>query len=348
MGWLRDLRELSGLEVHAVGYEPLPLGDGNIRQYLLSPPVRGKIGYLLSGHRLREAIREIQPDVLVAYRVMSYGFAAAASGFHPLVVGAHEGNTVYPKNPRIRRHLTRYALRRADLIHTCEGHMEHTMRQLGANPSRIRVLHLGVRTDILHPGDSSEKPPRIIASLQLDPDQGTDLILRAVSELRSHGLEVELWIVGEGSDRDRLEGMVVDLHLQGVVRFLGRLRLEEMAEAYRQASIYASMVPTDGASDSLLEAMSSGLLPVVVDNEVNRNWITTGRDGVLVSRGDVSEMARGIFAALTSQGELVQARERNRKRICMEADRKINMGKMVKWWEALVAKRNRSSLIEVS
>src|SRR5207344_1149147 len=97
------------LEVHAVDYETPSLGDGSIRQYLLSSPVSGKMRYLISGLRLREVMREIQPDILVAYRVTSYGFAAAASGFHPLVVAAQDEKTVYPTNSRINRLLTRYA-----------------------------------------------------------------------------------------------------------------------------------------------------------------------------------------------------------------------------------------------
>src|SRR5213594_1845922 len=87
-GWLKDLCELFGLEIHAVDYEAPPLPSRDIRQHLLVPPLRGKIRYLVSRGALRKVLRELRPDLLVAYRVISYGFAASRSGFHPLVLAA--------------------------------------------------------------------------------------------------------------------------------------------------------------------------------------------------------------------------------------------------------------------
>jgi len=335
-GWLWDLRELFGLEVHAIDYVASPLLDRHVRQHVLKPPLKGKTRYLVSDIALRRVLREVQPDLLVAYRVISYGFAAARSGFHPLVLAAQGQNIVSPEVPRALGWCARYAVRHADMILAWAGHMEKALCKLGADPTRIRVLHRGIRTDVFDSAPSASRAPRIVTSRQLDPYYRTDLVVRAFAEIRRTGIDAELWIAGEGPERPRLEDMVRQLNLDGYVRFLGRLEPEALARAYREASVYASMVPTDGVSSSLLEAMSSGLVPVVIDNEPNRSWVTSDRDGILVPAGDVSGMARGLISALARDGPLSEAPDRNRCRIVADADRKTNLGIIVEWWRGLV------------
>jgi len=222
--------------------------------------------------------------------------------------------------------------------------MAEAMQRLGADPSRIRVLPTGVRTDIFRPGSDAERGLRILSSRQLRRFYRIDLLVKALAEVRALGVPAELWIAGEGPERPDLERLSRQLGCASAVRFLGRLAMEDLAAVYRQASVYASMAPTDGVSASLLEAMSSGLIPVVVDNGPNRLWIESGRNGLLVPAEDVHAMARALVEALSDGGVSSGTREGNRDLMIGKVDRKTNLGKMVEWWRELAERYEKEKL----
>ncbi len=342
--WMDDLCSLFGLEVHAVDYEVPSLPNASIRQHLLPTRAPGRARYFLSAGSLRALINQIQPDLVLAQRVTSYGFVAARAGVRPLVLSAQSQNIVADDSPPGTRFCARYALRRADLIHAFADHMAEAMQRLGADPSRIRVLPTGVRTDIFRPGSDAERGLRILSSRQLRRFYRIDLLVKALAEVRALGVPAELWIAGEGPERPDLERLSRQLGCASAVRFLGRLAMEDLAAVYRQASVYASMAPTDGVSASLLEAMSSGLIPVVVDNGPNRLWIESGRNGLLVPAEDVHAMARALVEALSDGGVSSGTRERNRDLMIGKVDRKTNLGKMVEWWRELAERYEKEKL----
>jgi glycosyltransferase involved in cell wall biosynthesis len=334
-GWMDDLSALMGIEVHAVDFSASSLCGPSIRQHQLATRVAGKMRYLMAGAPLRRLLRAIRPDIVLAYRVTSYGFAAARSGVRPLVLAAQGQNIVSVESPVGSAFCARYALSRADLIHAWASHMAQAMERLGADPARIQVLHRGVRTDVFHPDRERQQPLRLITSRQLAAYYRTDLVIRAVSTVRAGGTPLELWVAGEGPERASLEQLVGQLGLSGAVRFLGRLPTQGLAEAYRQCSLYASMVPTDGVSSSLLEAMSAELYPFAIDNEANRAWIQ-GNRGALVVAGDPLALAKAITCAIAAPAAMDAARRANRARVVAEADRTTNLRLMLSRWGSLV------------
>jgi glycosyltransferase involved in cell wall biosynthesis len=335
VSWMEDLAGLLDLEVHAVDYDTprTPIRHIAAHHHIRAPENRTR--YLTTARRVRQVVERIQPDLLLAYRVVSYGYTAARTGIHPLVLAGQGQWIVHPDSFAGFRWLARHALRQADLIHAWAEHMAKAMRGLGADPARIRVLHRGVRTDIFHPGANADRPPRIITSRQLDSYYRTDLVIRALARLARRGSPAELWIAGDGPQRQSLERLVTDLDLSGRVRFLGRLPLPELAEAYRQSSVYAAMVPSDGVSSSLLESMASGLYPVVVDNDANRDWIENGHNGSLVPPGDLDALVRAIENAVGDEGGGAETAQVNRERVVARADRRTNLELIVGWWRDL-------------
>ncbi len=334
-GWMDDLSTLMGIEVHSVDFKASSICGSSIRQHRLVPRMAGKLRYLMAGAALRRLLRAIRPDILLAYRVTSYGFAAARSGVRPLAIAAQGQNIVSVDSPPGSAFCARYALPRADLLHAWAHHMAQAMQRLGADPARIQVLHRGVRTDIFHCDPERQQSLRVITSRQLAAYYRTDLVIRAVGAVRQRGIPLELWVAGEGPERGNLEQLVGQLGLAPAVRFLGRLPIQDLAEAYRQCSWYASMVPTDGVSSSLLEAMSGGLYPLVIDNEANRTWIQEGR-GALVPAGDPEALAAALVDAIAARDATERARRANRARIVAEADRATNLRLMVARWSSLV------------
>ena len=77
-------------------------------------------------------------------------------------------------------------------------------------------------------------------------------------------------------------------------RVQGRLGAGALAGELRAADVYVSTSRSDSTSVSLLEAMACGIPPVVTDIPANREWITEGRNGLLVPPGDPVRLAEAL------------------------------------------------------
>lgn len=86
------------------------------------------------------------------------------------------------------------------------------------------------------------------------------VLIEAVSKMSPL---VELWIVGDGPDRDSLGSLVKKIGIEKKVKFLGKMR--DVFGVIKQATIYVQASLHEGLSISMLEAMVGGLPMVVSD-----------------------------------------------------------------------------------
>src|SRR5690606_5734681 len=92
----------------------------------------------------------------------------------------------------------------------------------------------------------------------------------------------DLVILGEGELRDSLQQQIDDAGLADRISMPGRVG--NVADWYVQADLYALSSRVEGLSNTLLEAMASGLAPVAFDCETGpREIVRHGIDGVLVT-----------------------------------------------------------------
>ena len=131
------------------------------------------------------------------------------------------------------------------------------------------------------------------------------------------------------------------LGLEEDVRFRGALGEEVIARALRDADVYVSAAPTDGASLGLLEAMATGLLPVVADIPANREWVRHGENGLLFAPGSPDALAEALLAAAHDLPMRVKARERNPEIIRERAGFDAGMNRISGIYEGLVQKNSR-------
>ena len=109
-----------GFDVHVGGDAEEVLHDPTLESAGIpvhSPPVtrrRSPLGMLATARWVRRLVREIEPDVVSAHWLPSFGFAAALAGARPLALTAW-GTDIYEAG-RLMRLADRFALRRADLV----------------------------------------------------------------------------------------------------------------------------------------------------------------------------------------------------------------------------------------
>ncbi len=118
-------------------------------------------------------------------------------------------------------------------------------------------------------------------------------------------------MAGDGSLRDAVEALIQKEGVAGDVTLEGFVGAPRLLELYRGGGVYVSLSRSDSTSQSLLEAMASGLFPIATDIEGNREWITHRREGYLVPAGDADATACAIAEAWNDpEADAIRARAR--------------------------------------
>jgi glycosyltransferase involved in cell wall biosynthesis len=299
---------------------------------------------------LKRVLREVKPDLLHAHYVVEYGFFAATAGFHPLVISAWGSDVlVAAKASRLAGFITRYTLRRADLITSNNEHMTETLRQMGVPQERLATIVFGTDAFFLERPEasvnrlsSSAAPPTIISTRSLDsPLYNIDLVLRAVASLVSRFPDVQLLIAGTGTLRPKLEALTRDLGLDKHVQFVGWLDNAALRDAFLRSHVYVSVPDSDATSVSTLSAMAAGCFPVLSDLPTQREWIEDGVNGFLTPLHDVQGLSVRLGEALHNEELRREAAEHNREVVEARGLWENSVPIMEAWYRQLAERRSR-------
>ncbi len=135
-----------------------------------------------------------------------------------------------------------------------------------------------------------EAEPVILAAGRLSREKGFDLLIRSWELLEERYPDWTLLIVGEGKERQRLEGQVKEAGLKRL-RFAGAVH--SLEDCYVKASFFVLSSRSEGFGMVLVEAMHFGL-PVVCYSCAPgpRKIVVHGENGFLVKPGDVADFAQ--------------------------------------------------------
>lgn len=177
---------------------------------------------------------------------------------------------------------------------------------LGVPWTRISRMSSGVDSHHFRPGppdpaiEASLPPrtgPRVIFTGRLHPQKNLDLILNAWPAVVAR-TGATLILVGEGPDRDRLMSLSQALGIGDYVHFSGSVT--DPSGILRSAEVFVLPSVAEGMSNSLLEAMSTGL-PCVASDIGGNNDLLGGREavGLLVDPGQAEAWSSAVIELLT-------------------------------------------------
>ena len=207
----------------------------------------------------------------------------------------------------VKRVLERTVYRRADaVVVLSEAFKEIAVASYGVSASRVHRLPPGVDLATFSPGDRQaarralgvkEATSLVVAVRRLRNRMGLEVAIEAVAGI-DPALDLELVVVGEGPEQQRLEELAATLGAP--VRFAGRVSDEVLVEWYRAADL--SVVPTvalEGFGLVVLESLAVGT-PVVASNVDGLGDAMEGLpNAVLVPPGDAPSLRSAIEGVVT-------------------------------------------------
>lgn len=181
------------------------------------------------------------------------------------------------------------------------------LAEIGVSEKRINVIHNGIDWNRIRHTKPAAATSDIVYLGRLQPHKNVDLLVRALGILRKKGLSPTLTVIGDGPERDALQGLVAELDLKEQVRFLGPVAEDDEVYALLKASLLFVHPSTKegGGSITSLEANAAGL-PVVAFRHpggISPELIEEGINGHWVGEVDAAALANGIAQGLTLAGQ---------------------------------------------
>lgn len=185
--------------------------------------------------------------------------------------------------------------------------VQQLVERAGVDARRVVRIPMGVDVSVFKkraprtPG----APLELVSVARLNPMKGHVFAFRALSLLKAEGLRFSYRVIGGGEHRATLEAEAAALGLASEVKFLGSLGEREVAREMASADVLllTSIGLGEAAPVCVMEAMASGVPPVVSIIGGTPEMIEDGVDGLLVPQEDVAAIAKAI-SLLADDAEL--------------------------------------------
>ena len=252
--------------------------------------------------RLARALRAARPQLVHTrnWPGLDGVVAARLAGIRTVLHGEHgwgmdDPRGELPRRVRARRFLTRWIRE-----YTCVSReMVHWLRDVIGVRIPVTQIYNGVDTDVFRPDRSAAPGVRrelglpdgafvVAICARLDPIKDHPTLFRAIERVRASGVAIRLLVVGDGPERDRL-GRVAGAETS----FLGDR--SDVPRILRATDAFALTSLNEGISNTILEAMASGLPVVATRVGGNPELVQHDVTGVLVEPGDDAAIAGALL-----------------------------------------------------
>ncbi len=260
--------------------------------------------YLIS-LKIARLINRVKPDIIHTrnWSAIDGIIGARLAGKRIVIHGEHGREAGDPDGRNIKRKIIRKALSPwvSQFITVSNELRDWLIHDVGITPAKVTQIINGVDADYIKPAGNKEQLKSelglspdtfVIGSVgRLDPVKDHETLLRAfkIACQRNNGKKLALIVVGTGPLREDLKLIAGKLGVSNGVKFTGERN--DMIQLYNCMDVYVLPSIAEGISNTILEAMASGL-PVIASNVGgNLELVDQGRTGFFFSSGNFKELA---------------------------------------------------------
>lgn len=309
-----------------VGLENFEIVDGVSVYRLPSPGPKAIAGVVFTLLAARLLAR-LRPNVIHAHEILSPTSAALlAKSVHgwPVVTKILRGGVrgdIYKLKRRLFG-LWRFNFLRnnVDAFIVISHEIDNELTDLNVPPEKRVFIPNGVDTVCFAPPSQKQKealreklsisPTSIVVVClgRLVAEKRIDNLIRVWPEVQSTFPDALLFIIGSGREESELRSMAGS----GIV-FTGQI--EDTAPYLKAADLFVSPSSTEGLSNSLLEALSSGLPALATSVGGTKDVIEHNINGYLIPPDDLSSLRNGLSTLLGDPALRKKLGEGGRQRI---------------------------------
>lgn len=293
---------------------------------------RAKPGFQFPLFRLMRVMKEFRPHIV---HTRNFGaleaIVAARLARVPVAIHSEHGYEleILGGLPLRRRLVCGAIYTMADQVFTVTRDLrDYHAKQSWLSPRRFRVIYNGVNTDIFSPRPEHAVALRseigvpvdriVIGSVgRLVPIKNYETLLRAAEILVRQGKNVHVLLVGSGPELPKLQAYAAaSQELAGRTRFLSASN--RVADLLNAMDIFVLPSISEGMSNTILEAMATGLPVVVSRAGGNPELVDNGSVGGLFNPRDVEGLALHLSKLVDSEALRGECGKAARQRVVDE------------------------------
>lgn len=203
----------------------------------------------------------------------------------------------------------------AEIVSNSEGLKELALE---SNPKqKIDIIYNGINTQEFKPDDSLKKNSKFIitpGASRITSRKGLQYLIEAVYKLSQKYPNIYLKIIGDGDERTRLEELIKKLNIEDKVEFLGQISHENIFSYYQEANVFVLPSLNEGMSNTMLEALSSGLPIIATDTGGSKELIEEGENGYIIKMKNSDDIAQKLERLISNPELRKRMGENSRKR----------------------------------
>lgn len=178
--------------------------------------------------------------------------------------------------------------------------IEADLMRWGVPSERVHAIPNGVEIPDDEEQRSRNGVVRFVSMGRLETEKAVDQTIRAFGGLPADA-PARLTVLGDGPCRPELEALSRRLGQERRIAFTGEVG--DVTPYLEEADVYVSSSVSEGMSNALLEAMSSGVMPVVSRVSGADDLVEEGVSGLLFPPGDENALGTRLEKSLAMSAE---------------------------------------------
>ena len=250
-------------------------------------------GYIPLIGKLRSFLKEHDIDIIIDIDIVLDVLSIPASkGLKTKVVSWEHFTAEFEYSVLYRKMILKYSIKRSDyVVVLTEGDLKDYREKLNRNQNITRIYNL-ISNEFRKPIEQ-KRENIILTAGRLVPEKGIEYLEQVAVKIFDKYPDWKWIILGEGSERNRLESVIQENHLEDQLILMGNVN--NVVDYLKRASIFVVTSKYEGLGMNLLEARSMKVPCVSFDVRMGpREIIHDNIDGYLVPAFDCNVMAEKI------------------------------------------------------
>jgi len=288
--WIQHFAKI-GWEVHLMSFSNLNEKIDRVKSYKIPFNFLKKINYLVMIPYIKKIAKQIQPDIIHAHYLTSYGGIAGRLGFGSIILSAWGsdvlisliGKGFYSK---FLRWFTSRSLNNAVAI-TSESEVVKNalVGYLGVEKQKVFVFPWGIDTSIFYPGyknsielwrkklNIADGYKVILSPRSMKPGYNIELIIRSIPYIVKDFPDLVFVFLCGNRDPDYysyIKNLAKQLEIEEKLRFIENyLTTVQISEILNMSNILISIPSSDSIPISVIEGMGCNVIPICSRIEAN-------------------------------------------------------------------------------
>ncbi len=191
--------------------------------------------------------------------------------------------------------------KKADLLLPVSEYCRKELIEMGGDPEKIKVHHMGVKLDDIPKKQSGFSGKiNLLSVARLTEKKGFEYSIKAVAKSIKKHPNIIYKIIGDGTLKDELQSLLKNLKVEDKIKLLGAKSRNEVIKELGQANIFilssitdscgvregipVSLIEAQGAELPVLSTFHSGIPELIIDKE----------SGFLVQEKDVDTLSEKL------------------------------------------------------